>query len=100
MTADSMRARGYGLPGRTSFSLFRFSRRDLIVLLIITFLGLYVAIGFFRGALDFAYFPTFSAFSSSLYAKTLFLSHLLLCFIPILIDTKEELSWHVLKSKR
>ncbi len=27
-TADSMRARGYGLPGRTSYSLYRFDSRD------------------------------------------------------------------------
>ncbi len=27
-TADSMRARGYGLPGRTSFSIYRFDSRD------------------------------------------------------------------------
>lgn len=34
-TADSMKARGYGLPGRTAFSLFRFHKRDLGMLLFI-----------------------------------------------------------------
>lgn len=100
VTADSMRARGYGLPGRTTFSLFRFSRRDLFVLLILLLLGLYVAVGFFRGALDFSYFPTFSPLAPTLYTKSLFASHLFLCFIPILIDSKEELWWNVSKSKR
>ena len=28
ITADSMKARGYGLPGRTVYSLFRFRKRD------------------------------------------------------------------------
>ena len=27
-TADSMRSRGYGLPGRTAFSIYRFDDRD------------------------------------------------------------------------
>lgn len=31
-TADSMKSRGYGLPGRTAFSTFRFTRRDRRVL--------------------------------------------------------------------
>ncbi len=31
-TGDSMKARGYGLPGRSHFSLFRFTRRDGLLL--------------------------------------------------------------------
>ena len=31
-TADSMRSRGYGLPGRTAFSIYRFDDRDKNVL--------------------------------------------------------------------
>lgn len=34
-TADSMKGRGYGLPGRTAFSIFRFDRRDKRALLYI-----------------------------------------------------------------
>ena len=32
-TADSMKSRGYGLSGRTAYSIFRFEKRDLIALL-------------------------------------------------------------------
>lgn len=42
ITADSMRCRGYGLPGRTSFSLYRFDRRDGAVALWLAFCGLYL----------------------------------------------------------
>lgn len=40
-TADSMKARGYGLKGRTAFSLYRFDLRDGIILgyLLLTSLG-------------------------------------------------------------
>ena len=36
-TADSMKARGYGLPGRTAFSIFIFDKRDLKTLLYILY---------------------------------------------------------------
>ena len=40
-TADSMNARGYGLNGRTSFSIYRLDKRDKIILLIIVlFIGI------------------------------------------------------------
>ena len=32
-TADSMKSRGYGLPGRTAFSIYRFDDRDRAALL-------------------------------------------------------------------
>ena len=44
-TADSMKSRGYGLPGRTAFSLYRFSRRDRLLLLWLTLCGTYIAAG-------------------------------------------------------
>lgn len=42
-TADSMKSRGYGLPGRTAFSLYRYSRRDRLLLLWLALCGAYVA---------------------------------------------------------
>ena len=38
-TSDSMEARGYGLKGRSSYTIYRFGRRDLCVLLLILLLG-------------------------------------------------------------
>ena len=49
ITADSMRCRGYGLPGRTSFSLYRFDRRDGAVALWLAFCGLYLLGGGLAG---------------------------------------------------
>ncbi len=37
-TADSMRSRGYGLPGRTAFSIYRFDDRDKAALAWLSFL--------------------------------------------------------------
>ena len=40
-----MEARGYGLKGRSSYTIYRFDRRDLCVLLLILLLGGVVLIG-------------------------------------------------------
>ena len=38
-TADSMKSRGHGLKGRTSYSLYKFDKRDAIMLCAILFSG-------------------------------------------------------------
>ena len=44
-TADSMRSRGYGQPGRTAFSIYRLDDRDRSLLLWLGFCGLYLLVG-------------------------------------------------------
>ncbi len=36
-TADSMRSRGYGLPGRSAFSIYRMDSRDKLALMWLSF---------------------------------------------------------------
>ena len=55
-TADSMRSRGYGLPGRTSFHLYRIEERDRAVLLWMGSCGLYLLCGAIQGGFTFRYF--------------------------------------------
>ena len=40
-TADSMKSRGYGIPGRTAFTIFTFDKRDWKALICILVSGLY-----------------------------------------------------------
>ena len=61
ITADSMRCRGYGLPGRTSFSLYRFDRRDGAVLAWLAFCAVYLLGGGLAGGLRFRYYPMLAA---------------------------------------
>jgi energy-coupling factor transport system permease protein len=44
-TADSMKSRGYGLPGRTAFSIYRFDRRDRAALIWLLLCGAYIIAG-------------------------------------------------------
>ena len=49
-TADSMRSRGYGLPGRTAFSIYRFDDRDKAALAWLIFCGAYLISGWIQAS--------------------------------------------------
>ncbi|MBQ5865139.1 MAG: energy-coupling factor transporter transmembrane protein EcfT, partial [Oscillospiraceae bacterium] len=57
-TADSMKSRGYGLKGRTAFSIYRFDDRDKMALLYLGFCGFYLLSGMIVSAFGFRYFPS------------------------------------------
>ena len=44
-TADSMKSRGYGLKGRTAFSIYRFDARDKMAMVFLAFCGIYLLCG-------------------------------------------------------
>ena len=98
-TADSMKARGYGIPGRTAFSIFTFDKRDQKALICILVLGIYTFAGNLAGGMSFRYFPSMQATEISLFGMSVFCAYLLLCFCPVMIDTWEVRKWNVLRSK-
>lgn len=97
-TADSMKSRGYGLPGRTAFSIFRFDRRDKAALACICVLGAYVIFGGLCGALDFHYFPAVGGAECSVFGVSVFAAYLALCALPILIELWEVRRWKAIES--
>lgn len=98
-TADSMKARGYGLPGRTAFSVFTFDRRDKNALICILILGTYVIFGNLMGEMYFRFFPTMKSAEISLFGVSVYLSYFILCMYPIIIEVWEVMKWKVLRSK-
>ncbi len=98
-TADSMKSRGYGIPGRTAFSIFRFGTRDKIALICILLLGIYTLVGALMGGITFRFFPYMQAADTSPFGISVFVSYLLLCVIPIIIELWEVRKWKVLESK-
>lgn len=94
-TADSMRSRGYGIPGRTAFSVFHFSGRDIAAITAIVFLGLYVLVGSFAGAAEILYFPYLKSVPFSLYSVSVYFAYGILCLIPIFIEIWEVIKWNV-----
>ena len=92
-TADSMKARGYGIPGRTSFSIYTFDKRDKITLALLLTLALCVICGRVCGALSFSYFPRFGALRRDFISVLSGISYLLLCILPVIIELKEARRW-------
>lgn len=97
-TADSMKSRGYGLPGRTAFSIFRFDRRDKTALLVIGGLGLYVLAGGAAGGIAWRYFPSMKGAWLSPYSVSVYLAYAALCLTPFIIQIQEDRAWKHLKS--
>ncbi len=98
-TADSMKARGYGLPGRTSFSIFRFDKRDKIVLLVLLMLIIIILIGAFWGENTIRFFPSIKLPSITVYSVIVYMAYFLLCMLPVIINIQEAIKWRSIKSK-
>ena len=98
-TSDSMRSRGYGLSGRTAFSLYRFDRRDLAALIFIIFCAAYIITGAALGGLYFEYFPAIAGKWGGAYTLSLFGAYFALAGMPLAINIKENIKWKSIKSK-
>ena len=98
-TADSMKSRGYGISGRTSFSVFTFDKRDKKALAYILILGLYTLAGYISGEIYFKYFPFVKQAEASFFGISVFTAYFLLCSSPIIIEVWEAIRWKALRSK-
>ena len=88
----------HGLPGRTAFSLYRFSRRDRLLLLWLTLCGAYVAAGWALGGVKWRYYPTARGVLTP-YSASVLLAYFLLCLTPVLLQGKEARTWSSIASK-
>lgn len=98
-TADSMKSRGYGLPGRTSFSIFRLDARDKVALLIMTGLIAMVAIGAAMGENTMRYYPSIKASAITPFSILVYIAYFALCMVPVLINMVEAMKWKSIESK-
>ena len=98
-TADSMKGRGYGLPGRTAFSIFRFDKRDMWATVHILLCAAVVIGGAAVGAYRFRYFPTIQGEWTGL-AIIVFAAYFLLAVFPLVANLKEDIIWARIKGSR
>lgn len=99
-TADSMRCRGYGLEGRTAFSIYIMEARDKTALVWILSSGcLLLLYGGICKGLEFRYFPSVYMAPFNIMTVLLQIMNLLLAATPLLIHGKENEQWHFLHLK-
>jgi len=96
-TADSMKSRGYGLPGRTAFSIYRFDSRDKAALAWLLFCGFFILCGWMAGGLSYRYYPTMKGAALTPMTISFQLVYLALCLTPVLVDRWADWSWRKLE---
>ena len=98
-TADSMKSRGYGLPGRTAFSIYRFDDRDKTALIWLCFCGFYIVAGWMAGGLSWQYYPIIKGTLTGAFPISFQLVYLTLCLTPVILNGMEDRKWKHLKSE-
>ncbi|WP_017755525.1 energy-coupling factor transporter transmembrane component T [Calidifontibacillus oryziterrae] len=93
-TADSMKARGYGLGKRSSFYTYRFYNQDIFLLiwLSVLLIVLFIIALFGQGSLEI--YPQLEALQMSRIEYTAFGLFFLFLFTPHIIEGRELLRWH------
>ncbi len=92
-TADSMISRGYGLKGRTAFSIYRFEERDKYALIWLSFCGLFIIAGTLLNAFGFRYFPDVRYAAFDMTTIPFYCAYSALCITPVILNLKEERKW-------
>lgn len=97
-TADTMKSRGYGMKGRTSFTLYRFDLRDGIILgMFVSAMAVIVA-GALSGRNTLIYYPEISFHPLDWQSFVVYFCYLILCFLPLIINIGENIRWKHLQS--
>ena len=96
-TADSMKSRGYGLPGRTAFSIYRFDDRDRAALLWLLFCGGYILCGWAAGGLYWQYSPIIEGAPFGPFPISFQLTYLALCLTPVILQMYNDRKWKTLQ---
>ena len=92
-TADSMKSRGYGLSGRTAFSVYCLDGRDKALLVWLLLFGFYIVCGWAAGGIEFHYYPMMEGTQLGVFQLSFMLAYLLLCLTPHILDAVEDIKW-------
>ncbi len=92
-TADSMKSRGYGLPGRTAFSIYRMDGRDKMALGWLCFCGVFLFSGVLAGGLSWRYYPTMKGAAPGPLTVAWQVCYLAMCLTPVVMNRWEDRIW-------
>lgn len=98
-TGSSMKARGYGLKGRSHYALFTFRSADTCLLVTTIVLDTIVLAAMAAGKLDFIFYPSIAAGPLSLCGMLGMSAFALLAFLPFMLEVKEDVQWRYYRSK-
>ena len=99
VSADSMKSRGYGIQGRTAFSIYLFEKRDGIALALLALLCAGAAVPCLTGYATWNYYPSLSGRLLGPVQLFAYLCYGGMCLLPLIIDLMEDHKWNYLRSK-
>ncbi len=85
-TSDSMRARGFGLKGKTSYSRFHFSVADAVLSVLSALFLIAGAVPLISGAAEFSYNPVISLPPAGFAFRIALACYSLLCLLPLAFE--------------
>lgn len=97
-TADSMKARGYGLKGRTAYSAYRFTKRDVLILALTACITAALITLKLCGAAKYRYFPSVKGEILGPESIVFYILYAALMIMPFVINTGEGIRWKHLQS--
>lgn len=98
-TGDAMKARGYGLKGRSHFSLFRFTEQDAVLAAGTALLAAAVLAGTAFGGTRFHFYPKMTNIGLAPADIITYVAFGVLCLWPFCIEIKENMKWKYFVSK-
>ena len=98
-TGAAMKARGYGLPGRTSYRTRRFGWKDGICLICILALTAITVTALAADALSINWYPQITRVSAGTLATLGIIAYAVLALLPFGAFLKEEIRWSFYRSK-
>lgn len=97
-TADSMKSRGYGLQGRTAFSIYTFTDRDVYTLIWLICCGVFLLIGNRFSVFGFRYFPSIKYAPINGMTIPFYCLYFGMCMTPVILNVVEEWRWKIIYS--
>ena len=98
-TADSMKSRGYGLPGRSAFSIYTFDRRDQKALLWLLFCAAAMIYGTVSGGFAWQFYPVMRGRPVDTAVVILYLMYAALGMTPVFLHWQESYNWKKLQKE-
>ncbi len=92
-SSDSMKSRGYGLKGRTAFSIYKLDSRDKNIIMWIVFCFFYIFFAWASGGMFFRYYPSIKGYELNQVTISFHILYLLLCITPMILNVKEDIKW-------
>ena len=99
VSADSMKSRGYGMKGRTAFSIYIFEKRDGTALILLAVFCGGAVIPCMTGHADWNYYPGLSGELLGPVQLFAYFCYGGMCLLPLIIDLLEDRKWNSLRSK-